>query len=68
MNDTGAATMIGLGLFALLFLFVGGEYYASMVGPIGKRKPLPKWFGRLWFLAFALIMFYFGITHFLKKR
>jgi hypothetical protein len=47
MNDIGAYTMIGLGAFAVIWLvvglFFGGEYYASMVGPVGKRKPIPKW-------------------------
>jgi hypothetical protein len=72
MNDIGAYTMIGLGAFAVIWLvvglFFGGKYYGSMVGPVGKRTPIPKWLGHLWFLAFALVMFYFGFSHFLKKR
>ena len=66
MNDLSADTMIGLGLFAAAFALISDNFYPSMIR--GGTKPLPKWFGRLWFLTFALFMFYFGIRHFLEKR
>jgi hypothetical protein len=27
------------------------------------RKPLPTWFGRLWFVAAGALLVYWGLTH-----
>jgi hypothetical protein len=66
MTNSGAVTMIGLGLFALVFAIISDNFYPSMIG--GGKKPIPKWFGRLWCLVFAAIMFYFGLAHLLRKH
>ena len=39
----------------------GGEFYPGRLAGKPKGKPVPKWFGRLWFLGFAVITLYEGI-------
>jgi hypothetical protein len=66
MSDASAIGAAFLGSLAVLFVLISGEYYPSMMGP-GQRK-LPKWWGRLWFLGFAAIMFYLALHHFFGKK
>lgn len=62
MTDTSAVAAAFFGLMAVLFGLISDEFYPSMLGP--GRKKLPKWWGRLWFLGFAGIMFALSAHHF----
>ena len=67
MSDASAAAAALFGVIAIIFVLVPGvNYYASMLGP--RERRLPEWWGRLWFLGFAAIMFYLACHHFLTKR
>lgn len=67
MTDVSAIAAALFGLLAiLLMLMPGGKYYARMIGT--GKKELPKWWGRLWFLGFAAVMFYLALNHFLGKK
>jgi hypothetical protein len=66
MSDASAAAAAVFGLLAIIFVFVPGDYYPSMMGP-AKRK-LPKWWGRLWFIGFAVVMFFLSLHHFLSRK
>jgi hypothetical protein len=51
-------------LMAILSLYLGmaaKTFHAGGPGRNTSAKPLPKWFGRLWFFGFAAIMLYLGI-------
>jgi hypothetical protein len=39
----------------------GEEFYPGRLGRKPTGKPLPKWFGRLYFFAFAVIALYSGM-------
>jgi len=66
MTDATAAAMAFFGLIAVPFGLFSDNFYSSMFGP--RRKTVPKWWGRLWFLGFAAIMFYLSLRHFLMRK
>jgi len=68
MNSSSAIVMLIAGIAAIIFAFVpGGEFYPGMIGT-PKRKPLPKWFGRGWFIAGGGVFIYWAIRYgFLRK-
>jgi hypothetical protein len=39
----------------------GHNFYGGGVGRLATKNPIPKWFGRLWFICCALALFYMGI-------
>lgn len=48
--------------FAIYWVLApGGEFYPGRLAGKPKGKPVPKWFGRLWFLTGAAILLYWGI-------
>jgi hypothetical protein len=67
MSDTTAITMLLFGLVALVFELLGQGYYSSIKVGSGESK-VPKWFGHLWFIGFAGIIFYMSIHHFASGR
>jgi hypothetical protein len=53
---------VALGIAAAVFGLVAGSFHIRLPGLQGEvKKPLPSWFGRLWFLAFGALLIYFGI-------
>jgi len=50
--------MAGAGVYMALG---PGNFYGGGVGRLAVHNPIPKWFGRAWFLGFAVVMFYLGI-------
>ncbi len=50
--------MAAVGIYGGIF---GEEFYPGRLGRNAAGKPWPKWFGRLWFFGFAVIMLYLGI-------
>ncbi len=67
MSDASAATAAFFGLLAIFFVLLPDtKYYTRMIGT--GKKDLPKWWGRIWFLSFAAIMFYLSLRHFLTRR
>jgi amino acid transporter len=47
--------------FGTFFGVTSGEFRPGALGRNSTGKPLPIWFGRMWFLGFAAIMLYLGI-------
>jgi hypothetical protein len=47
--------------FAIFFGVRGSEFRLGGLGRTPTSKPLPAWFGRMWFFGFAIIMLYLGI-------
>jgi hypothetical protein len=51
---------VSIGLAAIIWAFWPGvTFYPRALG-IGSDKPIPKWFGRLWFVALGLWFTYMG--------
>jgi hypothetical protein len=51
-------------LMAAFGIYVGAmgrDFYPGRLGRSATGKALPRWFGRLWFFGFAVIMLYLGI-------
>jgi hypothetical protein len=55
--------MFIFGVMAVLFGILSDRFYSSIKLGSGESK-VPKWFGRLWCLGFAGIMFYLSVHHF----
>jgi hypothetical protein len=67
MTDASAVTAGFFALVAAVFGIFSDDFYASSgAGAQGKR--VPKWFGRLWFFGFAVIMLYLSLSHFLQRK
>jgi hypothetical protein len=47
--------------FAIYVGFTAENFFPGKLGRNSTGKPLPKWFGRLWFFAFAAVAVYMGI-------
>jgi hypothetical protein len=65
MTDVSAAVMTLFGLVAAIFGAFSDDFYASMMGP--KKKKLPKWFGKLWFFGFSVIMLCVALSHWIWR-
>jgi hypothetical protein len=51
---------ISIGIGGIIWAFVPGVEFNT--GFAGRRgKPIPRWFGRLWFVAFGLWFIYMGL-------
>jgi hypothetical protein len=51
-------------LMAAFGAYVGATAKVFYPGRLGRKsdgKPIPTWFGRVWFLGFAAVMLYLGI-------
>jgi hypothetical protein len=52
---------VSVGLAAIIWAFWPGvAFYPRALG-IGGDKPIPKWFGRLWFVVLGLGFIYMGV-------
>ncbi len=50
-----------LGVFAITFGFVPGNFNAGRVRDNKGRKLLPRWFARMWFFLFGAILITNGV-------
>lgn len=49
---------------ALFRLLPGVNFFTELLTLRGVvRKPLPRWFGHLWFAAAGALLIYWGLTH-----
>jgi len=62
VNTTEKVISVTIGLAAIVRAFWPGmAFYPRALG-IGGDKPIPKWFGRLWFVVFGLWFIFMGIS------
>jgi hypothetical protein len=56
--------LVALGVAVALFgLLPGEKFFTELLTWRGVvRKPLPSWFGRLWFAATGALLIYWGLT------
>lgn len=55
---------IVLGLLAVGFAFVADRFYAGQIKVRTRdERVLPRWLGRLWFIALGLLMISNGLFH-----
>jgi hypothetical protein len=55
---------------AVFAAYVGATakvFYPGRLGGPPRDKPIPKWFGRLWFFGGSAVCFYWSITNFLHR-
>jgi len=50
-----------MAIVCLYWSLVAKTYRAGGPGRTATGKPLPKWFGRLWFVGFGVILLYLAI-------
>jgi hypothetical protein len=56
--------LVALGIAVALFGLVAGSFHIRLPGLQREvKKPLPGWFGRLWFLAGGALLIYLGLKH-----
>ncbi len=56
--------LVALGSAVAIFGLVAGSFHIRLPGlQCEVKKPLPGWFGRLWFLAFGALLIYLGVRH-----
>jgi len=55
---------VSIGIFAIVFGLVSDRFFAGLIRkrPASER-PLPIWFGRLWFVLFGAVAISNGIWH-----
>jgi len=54
--------LVALGIAVAIFGLVAGIFYIRLPGLQSEvKKPLPVGLGRVWFLAFRVLLIYFGI-------
>ena len=59
--------LIVVGLAGTIFGLLPGEFYAAFIRRPGpSEKPIPKWLGRIIFVAVGMWFVYSGITHLLR--
>jgi hypothetical protein len=55
---------ISLGILAIVFGFVADSFYPGLIRRSNEGvKPLPRWFGRMWFFLFGLAAISNGVWH-----
>jgi hypothetical protein len=58
--------LIAVGLAGTVFGLLPGEFYPAFIRRPGpSEKPMPKWLGRIIFVAVVMWFVYSGITHLL---
>ena len=63
MDGIDRIITVSLGASAIIWsLIPGGTFYPGLKGG-PNRKPVPKWFGRLWFIGVGLWFIYMGLKH-----
>ena len=62
---TSSVVLVAFGIGVAIFgLLPGGNFFTRLPTLRGiVRKPLPTWFGRLWFVAAGALLVYWGLTH-----
>lgn len=56
--------LIALGVAVAIFGLAAGSFHIRLPGLDREvKKPLPGWFGRLWFLGCAAVLIYFGLRN-----
>jgi len=62
---TSGILLLGVGIAAIVLgLLPVGNFFTELPTLRGIiRKPLPRWFGRLWFVGFGALLIYWGLTH-----
>ena len=62
---TSGIFLVGLGIAVTVFgLLPGSNFFTELPTLRGiVRKPLPRWFGRLWFVGAGALLIYWGLTH-----
>ena len=62
---TSGIFLLGLGIAVIVFgLLPGGNSFIELPTLRGiVRKPVPRWFGRLWFVGAGVLLVYWGLTH-----
>lgn len=65
MTSAERIITVGIGAAAIVWgLIPGVTFYPGSLGLKSvAKKPVPKWFGRLWFIAFGLWFIYMGLRH-----
>ncbi len=58
--------LVMAGLVLVIGVFAE-RFYAGGPGRLASGRPIPKWFGRLWFYGFSFVALYLGIRAFLKS-
>jgi hypothetical protein len=57
--------LVAFGVIVAVFgLLPGGKFftrYPTLQGIV--TKPIPSWFGRIWFAAGGALLIYWGLTH-----
>ena len=57
MNGAEKLVAGGIGTAAVAYAFTSHQFYAGAFGLGNRTKPIPKWFGRLWFVGVGLWFF-----------
>jgi len=47
--------------FSIYVGFAAQSFHPGRLGRHATGKPLPRWFGRLWFLGFAAVLLYLAV-------
>lgn len=63
--NTSSVLLVAFGIAVTVFgLLPGVNFFTELPTWRGiVRKPLPSWFGRLWFVAAGASSVYWGLTH-----
>ena len=62
--ETSRILLLVLGITVTVFGLLGANFWIEVLTRQGiVRKPLPTWFGRLWFAGAGALLIYWGITH-----
>ena len=58
------AVLVSLGIAVAVFgLLPGGNFFTEFLTLRGiVRRPLPRWFGRLWFVGGGALLIYWGLN------
>ena len=62
---TSRILLVAFGVAVIVFgLLPGVNFFTELPTLRGiVRKPVPRWFGRLWFSAGGALLIYWGLTH-----
>jgi len=62
---TSSVLLVVLGIAVIVFGLLPGVNFFTDFPTLRAiaRKPLPTWFGRLWFVAAGALLIYWGLTH-----
>ncbi|HLZ92026.1 MAG TPA: hypothetical protein VKQ28_09945 [Candidatus Acidoferrum sp.] len=61
MSTFSKVVSITVGVVAIIWAYLpGGTFYPGALGIVDRTKPIPKWFGRVWFTVLGLWSIYTG--------